>query len=387
MYFFLNSLGETGDYKKGFIVISTIIMIFISGLRHEYVGNDTLVTMLKFEANVNTPWKYIFQDFWTMYMNPSNEQGKDPGEIVFNKLLSYFTTDSRTFLFVIATIVLCSLGRFIYRNSKTLHSVLFSYIFFVSLFYHYIPNSAMRQTLAVAILFYAYSFLMQKQHIKFILLLLAASTLHKSVLIAGIMLPLVYIKNVRFIYYGCIPLFIFMFVFYNEAASLLGIASEVYENYTGADYYASMGRSRPIMVILMVLGLYIYNIIILERDPNRQDNRIYYIGIALSLVFTPLIQFDPSAIRIVAYFGMFIPIISGNLSNNTIITRNGFIFIIAIFILRAASASDDGYRFMWQEKEYTKYKSSLLAPPLKNGESPELAITNSDNILFETSKS
>ena len=374
IYIFFHSLGDTANYRRPFIVISTIVMILISGLRHQYVGNDTYVTMEKFESNSYTEWKYIIRDLWSMYTEPSKEYGKDPGELVFDKIISMFTTDSRTFLFIVAAITLVSLASFVYRRANTLHSVLFSYMFFVSLLYSFIPNSAVRQTIAIAILFYAYRFLQQKKYLWFILFLFFASTFHKSALVVGIMLPLLYVKQVRYVYYGCIPFFFFMLFFYNEVAVFLGAANDVYEGYLAINYYTSTGQSRPFMVIIMVAGLYLYNMIILERDRNWEENKIYYIGTGLTLVFTPLVLYDPSALRIMAYFGMFVPIISGNLCTNTAITRNGFIAIAIIFYMRAARQPDDGYRFLWQEKappqrttafnalKKDSYKSLILVP-------------------------
>ena len=375
MYFFLHSLGETLDYRKNFVIVAAITMIFLSGLRHEYVGNDTFVTMMKFDYYSETPWRYILEDFWEKYSNPNSDTGKDPGEEIFDKLISYIVPDSRGFLIAIAFFVITSISIFIYKHARTLHSVMFTYIFYAMMFYPYIPNSAARQSLALGIVLFAYTLLMKKKRIEFIILLLLASTLHKSSLIAGIMLPLSYFNKVRLVYYGAIPAFLFMCFFYNEAAEILGAANDIYEGYILNNYYETRGKARPFMVIVLIAGLYLYNIIIMERDPNREYNKYYYYGTALTLVFTPLILFDPSAIRLASYFGLYLGMCIGNLSNITTITRNGFIPIIAIFYLRVASQPDDGYRFMWQEKESERHKSKTTLLPTEHSKARDVSLT------------
>ena len=276
MYFFLHSLGEIGDYRKNYVIAATVIMIFLSGLRHENVGNDTFVTMMKYEYYSEIPWRYILEDFWIKYSNPNSDTGKDPGEEIFDKLISYVVPDSRGFLIAIAIFVITSIGIFINKHARTLHSVMFTYIFYAMMFYPYIPNSAARQSLALGIVLFAYTLLMKNKRIEFVILLLLASTLHKSSLIAGIMLPLSYFNKVRLVYYGAIPAFLFMCLFYNEAAEILGAANDIYEGYILNNYYETRGKTRPFMVIIMIAGLYLYNIIIMERDPNRENNKYYY---------------------------------------------------------------------------------------------------------------
>ena len=148
--------SNSKNSRKQFIIITTIVMILISGLRHEGVGNDTLATMMGFEQTIDKSWQEVFTDFWGKYFNPNVYVGKDPGEPVFYKTLSLFTTDTRVFLFVVAIIVLLSLGCFIYYSTQSLQTTLFSYIYFITLSYNYIPNSSFRQAIAFAILLLGY---------------------------------------------------------------------------------------------------------------------------------------------------------------------------------------------------------------------------------------
>ncbi len=346
--------------EKLFIVIATIVMILLSGLRHEGVGNDTLATMLKFEETINASWNEVFSNFWERYRNPDVYIGKDPGEMIFYKTLSLFTGDSRVFLFVVATIVLVSFGYFVYRSTHSIRTILFSYIFYISITYGYIPNSSFRQSIAMAILMPAFVILNKKKYIIFVLLLLLASVFHKSVLTSIIVLPLMFVKNSKQLYWFSLLPFLFVFFNYQIVGYLLGGFSDIYEGYLGINYYAR--HNLPIMVILMVLGLYLYIGVSLRSKEIIERDKLYLYGSCLTLILVPLIRLDPSALRLISYFGVLMGIQVGNSCIKTEQMRTLYWVIVFIFWTKSALLPDDGYRFMWQEKKLHERYGMLNAP-------------------------
>lgn len=363
LYFSL-STSKKGNPRKKFIIIASFVMILLSGLRHEGVGNDTLATMLKFEETASISWQEVLSDFWLKYTNPDKNIGKDPGESVFYKVLSLFTSDSRVFLFVVAVIVLSSFGLFVYRNTNSLRTILFSYIYYITLTYNYIPNSSFRQSIAFAILALAYIMLKDKKFIKYIIILLLASFFHKSVLIAFVMLPLMFVKRANFVFWISLVPFFIVFFFYQPIGVLLGSFSDIYDAYTSINYYSQ--HSQPIMVILMVLGLYLYVGFSYTKDIKEKKNRLYIYGTALTLILVPLVRFDPSALRLISYFAVLMGIQVGNTSSNSESLRTLYWIIIAIFVGKAALTPDDGYRFMWQQKKLHERYGMLHTPLKKN---------------------
>lgn len=363
LYFSL-SASKKGNPRKKFIIIASFVMILLSGLRHEGVGNDTLATMFKFEETASFSWQEVLSDFWLKYTSPDKYIGKDPGESIFYKVLSLFTSDSRVFLFVVAIIVLTSFGFFVYRNTKSLRTILFSYIYYITLSYGYIPNSAFRQSMAFAILLPALMMLNNKKYVYFLLLLVIASIFHKSVLIAFVLLPLMFIRSVKEIYWLCLLPFLVFFFYYQPVGIFLAGFSDIYEGYSSANYY--LNRSLPIMVILMVLGLYLYVGFSFKKEAIEEKNRLYIYGTALTLIFVPLIRLDPSALRLISYFAVLMGIQVGNTSSNSESLRTLYWIIIAIFVGKAALTPDDGYRFMWQQKKLHERYGKLQMPLKKN---------------------
>ena len=370
LYLSLSS-SKKGNPRKKFIIIASLVMILLSGLRHEGVGNDTLATMLKFEETSSYSWQEVLSDFWLKYTSPDKYVGKDPGESVFYKVLSLFTSDSRVFLFVVAIIVLLSFGFFVYRNTNSLRTILFSYIYYITLTYNYIPNSSFRQSIAFALLTLAYMLLKDKKYFKFFMILLLASFFHKSVLIALVMLPLMFVKRANLVYWVSLVPFFIVFFYYQFVGAFLGGLSDIYDAYTSINYYSQ--HSQPIMVILMVLGLYLYVGFSFNKDIIEKKNRLYIYGTALTLIFVPLVRFDPSALRLISYFAVLMGIQVGNTSSNSESMRTLYWVIIAIFVGKAALSPDDGYRFMWQQKKLHE-RYGMLQTPLKKNAKREIIV-------------
>lgn len=332
---------------KNYIKFVTVVLILVSGLRHEAVGNDTYAYMLNFDDAVQTPWSDIFSNFWDLYLNPG-EEGKDPGELVIIKAFTYILPNARFFLFVVAAILLIPLGVFVYRNSKSLETPCFFYVFYITMFYPYLPNSAIRQSFALAILLLGYLLLQKRKLIPFILLLLIATLVHKSILITFLILPYYFINKPRLLYYASFGLFILMLFYYQYIGVYLASQSEIYEMYASGAYL----DSAPFMVILMILGLYVLGCFGIMRDSERSNNRIIYGGAAMTLVWVVLVRLNPSLIRLIAYFGpwmgIMVPLALKQWRPKDY--KIFFAFILIIFVLRAI-ITPDNYHFMWQEME------------------------------------
>lgn len=361
MYFILSLIMVVLYYKlrynpiqksqKQYIIIITVLLIILSSLRHEAVGNDTYASMLNFERILQTNWSEILSGFWDRYIDPSNSNGKDPAEGVALKLISYITSNSRIFLFISASLSLSSLGYFVYKTSCSLRTTLLVYVFYVNFFYAYVPNSAFRQPMAIAILLVAYLALANGKYLKFCILLFIASFFHKSVLVAGTMLPLYYLTKERGIkgFYLCfLVVFVIMLFFYQSVGKFLSVGSSVYSGYSKATFYLS-STNKPVMVIFLYFIFYIYGLMNINRDLHINENRLQYFGLALSIAFLPLIWIDPSALRLIAYFGIFIPLLFGRYYKE-IPNQKFFYQTILIVLMLKLLISTNEYAFMWENK-------------------------------------
>lgn len=337
---------------KQYIVFITILLITVSGLRHEAVGNDTYAYMQLFDRLTSISWHEIFDGFWDAYFNPGQDgNGKDPGELVIVKALTYLLPDSRSFLFIVAAILLIPLGIFVYRNSESLETPCFFYVFYITIFYHYLPNSAVRQSLALALLLVGYLLLQKGKLYKFLICLFMATFLHKSIIIVLLLLPFYLYKDVKSLYKWSFVLFVIMLVAYEYIGLFLSMQSEIYEAYGTGTYY-TQGKSAPFMVILMMLGLYLIGLLGIKKDQCAYEKRLIYGGAAMTLVWVVMVRLDPSIIRLTAYFGLWMGLmIPSSLklwdkSNY----RTLFFIVLLVFVVRAITTPDN-YHFLWQEMQ------------------------------------
>lgn len=332
---------------KGFVIVTTVIMAVMAGLRHEGVGSDTYGTMMSYERFAGTSWSEVFQRVVLMYLHPDSEVGKDPGEIIFFKLLSYINTSGRFMIMVVACITMLFVGNFFYKNSRTMEEALFGFLFYITMFYQYLPNSSVRQSLSVAIVLFAYRYLEKKKVFKYIVIVLLASLFHKSAILALSFCPIYYFSNVKLIYKLSFPVFVLALVFYREIALFLSFGSDIYSAYGQSQFYS--GNAKPFMVIIMIGIMHFIGIIGLSRDTNVENNRLMYICSIMTFVLVPMIWADPSLLRIIAYSGPWMGImVSRCLKLQFTNNANVILALIILVFLYRLAVTTDQFAFMWQ---------------------------------------
>lgn len=359
LYYLTKHLPEE-EAKKWFILCTSFVLFLISGLRHEAVGNDTFAYMLHFERTLDTSWSEIFRNFLENYLNPVSTEGKDPAYSVFVKLVGTILPNSRLYLFVIAAIFLTSIGYFIHTFSVDLRSTLFCYVFYISMFYGYLPNSAIRQSLALSIVLFAYCLAFKRNLIWSVLLVLLASTFHKSALLALLFFMFIKIKNVKIVYAGSFLLFLVMLVFSNEISLFFAdSANDIYSGYLSGSYYGE--TSKPIMVVILFFSLFVLSLYGLRLDDDYVYHRPFYYGTALTLVFVPLVWVNPNLLRVLSYFVLWMGIMVQLLLRKAYYGKVILFGIILVFLMYSLK-SINSYRFMWQHMELHERYSSVIHP-------------------------
>lgn len=345
--------------NKKYIFYITVVMVVISGLRHEAVGNDTLAYIMAYEQYGTESWSALLGNFIDNYLNPMSNAEKDPGFRVFVKILYTLIPDARFLLFVVATIMLGGFGYFNSKNSKSLEITLFSYIFFISLFYGYLPNSAVRQSITVGLCLFGYTFLQERRLLLCLLMFFLGTIFHKSGLIVILLFPMFYFINSLKFYKYAFVIFALALIFSNQMALIFMDQNEIYDGYLSGGYYGNNNESRPYKVIFLFFGLYAISWLGLCKDSEIESRELKYSGASLALIFLPLIWVNPSLIRIVAYFAPFMGIVVAesfdNLQQGSLIRK----CVIIILLLNSLS-SIDSYKFMWQHKElHERYSHTL----------------------------
>lgn len=158
--------------KKVFLIIGIILISLLSGLRGISVGVDTPSYYNAFIYNFPNSWQ--FEELGFRYITR-----------FLMSILKNPTMVMLVYSFIINTLIILRLWDYRDKCSFKFMTVLYILIFFID------SMNIMRQFLAISIIFYSTKFLEKKNYFPFIIIVLLATTIHKSSILA-LFIPLVY---------------------------------------------------------------------------------------------------------------------------------------------------------------------------------------------------
>jgi hypothetical protein len=344
--------------RKRYIKYICFILILQSGLRNVAVGDDTYAYFRGFEKIKNTSWSEIYNNVINYYQLSI---GKDPGYEAFVKCIQIINEEYQVFLFIVALMFFGALGNFIYKNTTRLNDVIIAFVIYSVLFYSFYSVTGIRQTIATAASLYAFEFVKRKKMLHFLIIILLASTMHKSVLVFIPFYFLAQIKNVNLIYKGVLLLIPFLFVFRNVLGQYLIVLGDY-------DQYEIVASSEPytltLMYLLIAVVAFLRKKIIFENNSNAH---YYYVAFSLVLFFLPLAWINQNAIRIGMYFSIFIllfipEIIYSFQVVSTKVRKEIIKFVIVLLIVlyvKSNWGNSQPYGFFWEDmsllEQYDNY--------------------------------
>lgn len=340
--------------RKLYIILISIILILQSGLRNWAVGSDTYSYYEAFESVKHSSWSELIQKFVDVYQLG---EGKDPGYDFFQKIVQFLITDYQLYLILIAIMFFSAFGYFIYNNTTKVADAVLAFVFYSVLFYGFFSITGHRQTIATAVALFCFELIKKRKLLPFLILLLVAATIHKSVLIFIPLYFVVKLKNIK-LYYGFV-LFLFpiLFVFRVPLSNFFAMLSGYDKDFGLFD-----GAGTPVFTALMILiGIFVfmrYKEVLLMKP----DSKLYYIAFALALFFVPLTWVNPSAMRVVQYFSIFmvvlIPVVVRSFALNSVKwERAVYYLILAALITVFIQSGGIEYKFFWQEMQLgTNYR-------------------------------
>lgn len=339
IYGMVFSQARSCKNKKIFCILASINWILLSGLRHLSIGADTLKYGYYFEKVGNISWSSLWRERVDVFFRGS--LGKDPGYIVFQKLIRLITSNYRVYLFIIAVIFTGALGIWIYRNSS---NSLMSFIIYSCLFYSFFSITGTRQTIATGmVVLVGYECIKKRSLWIFLLLILIASTIHLS---AICYLPFYFVANKEItnrylLIYGCTFMGIFLF-----KGQIYRIASNV----IGYDQYLPNqgGRTLTFNIFLLALAL----VTLMKRNEiliNKPMAKHYINGLLIAVVLVPFTFVNPAAMRVIQYFSLFIILLVPEIINSFKKKERLFVFLVACSTLIILLIKNNPmYMFFWQ---------------------------------------
>lgn len=327
--------------KKRFVILVCLQWILISGLRHDYVGNDTANYMRIFENHVMWSWERVFKNFSEYYLHGGDEF--EPGYILLEKLLGTFSQSHEVYKFAVAVIFMTSMGVFIYRNSD---DPFMSFVLYGGMFYTMFSLTGFRQVLSVAVgVFWSFEFVKKRKFVPFLLLVLIGATLHKSTLIF-ILFYFIANKKITKPYVVSVIVCVIVMAIYRD--NIFDYVKVVF----GYDQYSVMENVSQknflfMFTVLVLMSMWRYRYVV----QKNKDADIYYNALIMSAVMIPFAMANPTAMRLVYDFALILmlllPSVLESFSNDKdrMIIYSAIVVVFGYFILTKAP----DYIFYWEE--------------------------------------
>lgn len=215
---------------------SGIILFLISALRSTDVGTD-LENYLPFFTTISSlPLTDIFNIGW------------EPGYLIFNKIISVISSDSRFFLICTSLFIVVGYVTFIYKNSSYPWLSLF---LFIALGTYTDSFNIIRQSMAIVIILHSLKFIEKDNLIKYFLYVILATLFHKTAIVC-LIIPIIYHFK------ATIPNFFILLIISYISISLLGssvlsLAIELAFNEYSLTGYPQGGVNMLILLIAITL--------------------------------------------------------------------------------------------------------------------------------------
>lgn len=332
-------LVKNRNRKKqiAFCSLISIQWILISGLRGMSVSPDMFSYRFRFNNTLQTSWNSVFKGFYEVYVN---EEGKDPGYTLFEKITQIFVQDFQAYLVIVAVIFFVLLAVWIYKNSAM---PCLSYLIFSAYLFGFYAITGTRQTIATAlVVLIGTEFIKKRKFIPFLIVCAIAFTIHKSSMVF-FLLYFVSKKEITWKYItGVVCAFPLLFIFRNQYVQLL--------NYISGYEYDAMENAGAYGFMTMYLLVTIASIALLKYIKARCPNyKLYYNALFLGLIFIPIVFVHPTMMRVVQYFSMFIMLLIPELVRSFEKNLRPPVYFFLVSALFAVSnIYRYSYEFYWQ---------------------------------------
>lgn len=316
---------------KLFLSVSFLILTAVSAFRGIDVGTDTK----------------NYMDIFRRYVLNVSDPHSEPGFALLNQLISYITDSPQSIIIVSSILINLGFMHFIYHNSKNAWLSVYIYI---TLFYYFFSFNLVRQFIAISVVLFAWNSLKQGKIIRFILLVLLASTFHTTALIS-LLLIFVYLgrKNTKLIPFIMLATAIAIFgtnTFMNFIVTLF----PRYITYIESSDQ-STGGIMPIFLYFMIfIALY------LTREKKNQEHNVMLSIAAITAALSVLNYFHFLFYRPAFFFNVFaiilIPFIATRFKGKEhpiaiyIICSLGMLYFIYYMVLGWHDVTP--YTFFWQ---------------------------------------
>lgn len=251
------------------------------------------------------------------FLNVLADFKSDNGYIMLNKIIYLFTDDFWAAKGIMYSFVFGLYSYIIYKKSE--YPAL-SYLIYLGLGFLGFNFCILRQAIAVSICFYSFQFVKEKRLLKFIVLVLIATTFHKTAIFFAVAYPLINspIKN------DYLNKILLVFLFVICGMYVLPLMMGIYSN----DYSNIAVKGEGINLLIFYTSLY-FLLIYISKRCNRIDKKDAHIAF-IPVCFQIIAFFFSLFSRIVSYYSILLSLIIPNIMYKT---SNKHIYLYIIIII------------------------------------------------------
>lgn len=327
-------------------VLAVVVVAFIAGARDYSIGTDT-----SGYANIIFNYAKTYPNIFDFYSHAAI--WGEGGYLFLNYAVARFTSDPHIYYFVLGFIMYGLTLWSLWRYSKFGFSVTLAWACYLFLFYGDTLN-AMRQMLACSIVFFAFSYFLEKKYISYVLLMLLAFSCHKSALL-GIAPAVVYLvlqkkdkKSVKLLI--VIGVFVFALFYEYIAQALMNIGLLPADRY---DKYLASGIPFDLNALILRLPflMFIYAWYKLYKGETKEKQVFFdtvLMLVIIDLLFSQMRSIVVWLYRLTLYFGMYrcigySRIIHSNIKSNKIfLSVVLLLYLIVLFVYQIMYQGNNG---------------------------------------------
>lgn len=245
--------------KKYLMIVFVILGCFMM-FRNSTVGNDTSTYLGYFDAIAYAP-------SLKAYLASSRLEA---GYVLLNKVLSYISKDNQIILIFAGFFTAFSFGRFIYKYSEIPY---LSALMFLTFQFFDLSMSAVRQSLAVAILLFAYDYLIDRKPLKFTAIVILATFIHTSSVMCLILYPLSNKNHRKSFYFISLLVSIIVMFSFTSFYPLINAVFPQYMHYftsTNSEYgFSNTIKLAVVVMLILWICLFLISTTIDDRYVRR----------------------------------------------------------------------------------------------------------------------
>ena len=317
--------GESKYLLNLLMIIISVQMILLMGLRSQVIGKDTAAYAIRFN-------KYSQYSVYEILADRSQEIGYS----LLIKLVSFFTDNFQWFLIIVSMLSIIPIMFTITRCSK---KPFLSVLLFIAFDYFAFMFSGMRQGVAYGLCFSSYLFIRERKLFKFLFVVFLATLFHKS---AYLFIPAYFIAHTK-VNKKTIALmivsYIFVFIFKEK---IFGFIAE-----TMYDYY-EIKNTNPFGFLVLVFMVAIVGILF-KNNAIKTDKSFScsLMILCTGAVLLPFITIGDNAKRLVEYYSIFmilvIPGVLDGIDDEKVYMLSNIGVIVGLISLFIIYLLADGY--------------------------------------------